>query len=226
MDKIKIGKFIAELRKEKGLTQEQLAEKLNVSNKSISRWENGNTMPDLSLIPLLSEVLDITINELINGGRIEKEDYQKRLEENIILNMDLLKKKIKKILKNFIVIITSIVLLLIVGTISFLIYKESTYKRIYLLEKDIQINVCKQKEWVSVVMRTKDNTPFLFDSYYDQNSNTYIIEKVFKYNDEDNMKDLSSSSTMLFVDDIEFIIYNDKIIYQKGDNLDTCNLDE
>ena len=84
MDQIKIGKFIAALRKEKGYTQQELAEKLNVSNKSISRWENGNTMPDLSLIPPLCEILDISINELLSGERIENDDYQKKLEENII----------------------------------------------------------------------------------------------------------------------------------------------
>ena len=64
MDQIKIGKFILNCRKEKGLTQEQLAEKLGVTSKSISRWENGNTMPDYSLLKDLCNELDINVNEL------------------------------------------------------------------------------------------------------------------------------------------------------------------
>ena len=64
----KIGKFIATLRKEKKkMTQEQFAERLGVSNRSVSRWENGNSMPDLSLLPLISEELGVSVSELLNG---------------------------------------------------------------------------------------------------------------------------------------------------------------
>lgn len=70
MDTKKIGKFISENRKRKGLTQEQLGELLGVTNKTISRWENGNYMPDLSLLIPLSETLNISLNELLNGKYI------------------------------------------------------------------------------------------------------------------------------------------------------------
>lgn len=70
MDNQRIGSFIAALRKEHGLTQEQLAEKLGVSNRSISRWENGNTLPDFSLLRSLSAVLDVSMSELLNGHRL------------------------------------------------------------------------------------------------------------------------------------------------------------
>ena len=73
MDSKKIGAFIAANRKKKGLTQEQLGEKLGVSNKTISRWENGNYMPDLSLLEPLSKELEISLNELLAGEEIEKE---------------------------------------------------------------------------------------------------------------------------------------------------------
>ena len=63
MDQIKIGKFIAALRKEKGLTQEKLGEKLGVTNKTVSRWENGNYMPDVEMLSLLSEEFGVSINE-------------------------------------------------------------------------------------------------------------------------------------------------------------------
>ena len=67
MNQEKIGKFIAKCRKDKNLTQDQLAEKLGVSNKSISRWENGKTMPDVSLFKPLCDELDIAINDLLSG---------------------------------------------------------------------------------------------------------------------------------------------------------------
>lgn len=84
MEQQKIGKFIANCRKEKGLTQQQLADKLNVTYKTISRWENGNYMPDLSLIQQLSKELNVSINELLSGEKIKQEEYQEKLEENII----------------------------------------------------------------------------------------------------------------------------------------------
>ena len=94
MDTIKIGKFIAEKRKEKKLTQEKLAEKLGVTSKTISRWENGNYMPDISLLKPLSEELDVTLNDLLSGEKIDKEHYQEKLEENIIDTIDYTNKKV------------------------------------------------------------------------------------------------------------------------------------
>ena len=84
MDQEKIGKFIAELRKEKNITQEQLAEKLGVTSKSISRWENGNTMPDYTLLKDLCNELDININELLSGEKLKENDYMNKSEENLI----------------------------------------------------------------------------------------------------------------------------------------------
>lgn len=94
MNQEKIGKFIAKLRKEKNLTQEQLAEKLGVTDKSISRWENGKTMPDLSLLQPLCKELNITINDLLNGEKVSKDKYQETLEENIISTINYTNKKV------------------------------------------------------------------------------------------------------------------------------------
>ena len=94
MDTIKIGKFIAEKRKEKKLTQEGLAEKLGVTSKTISRWENGNYMPDISLLKPLSEELDVTLNDLLSGEEVDKEHYKEKLEENIISTIDYTNKKV------------------------------------------------------------------------------------------------------------------------------------
>lgn len=95
MDQVKIGKFIGELRREKQLTQEDLAEIMGVTSKSISRWENGKTMPDISLLKPLCDILGISINELFSGERIDDEDFLKKAEENIVNTLDFTKDKIK-----------------------------------------------------------------------------------------------------------------------------------
>lgn len=84
MEQEMIGKFISACRKEKGLTQMQLAEKLNITNRAVSKWETGKSMPDVSLMLDLCNILGITVNELLSGERIIMEDYQKRAEENLM----------------------------------------------------------------------------------------------------------------------------------------------
>ena len=81
MDQIKIGRFLRTLRKEKNLTQEQLAEQLNVSGRTISRWETGSNMPDISLLAELAETFDVSIPELINGERKSEEMKEEIREE-------------------------------------------------------------------------------------------------------------------------------------------------
>lgn len=88
MDQIKIGKFIAALRKEKGMTQEQLGEKLGVTNKTVSRWENGNYMPNVEMLSLLSKEFGVSINELISGERLDAEDFKKAAEANLAAALD------------------------------------------------------------------------------------------------------------------------------------------
>lgn len=86
MNQEKIGKYISELRKENNMTQEQLAEKIGVTDKSISRWENGNTMPDISMMVQLSHILNTTLPELINGRKMTKDELlaQKETINNLI----------------------------------------------------------------------------------------------------------------------------------------------
>lgn len=84
MDQIKIGKFISKKRKEKNITQEKLAEKLYITDRAISKWENGICMPDTGTIPELCKILDITINDLFSGEVIDMKDNEKKLEENIL----------------------------------------------------------------------------------------------------------------------------------------------
>ena len=88
MDQIKIGKFISELRKEKGLTQKELADKIGVTDRAISKWENGRGMPDISLLRKISEIFDISINELLSAERINDENKKEKIEENFFGAVD------------------------------------------------------------------------------------------------------------------------------------------
>ena len=84
MDQIKIGKFIAEERKAKKYTQRELADKLSISDKTISKWERGNGFPEVSLLLPLCNELEITVNELLSGERLQAMDYKKKAEENMV----------------------------------------------------------------------------------------------------------------------------------------------
>lgn len=84
MDQIKIGKFIAEERKAKKYTQRELADKLSISDKTISKWERGNGFPEVSLLLPLCNELEITVNELLSGERLQAMDYKKKAEKNMV----------------------------------------------------------------------------------------------------------------------------------------------
>lgn len=120
MNQLVIGKFILQKRKEKNLTQEQLAEKLGVSNKTVSKWENGKCMPDYSVIKNLCEELEITVAELMDGEEIEGKSIRMYDEEHI---MDLLKRtqeleKQKNLIYGILLIVMGIALQALSHTLS------------------------------------------------------------------------------------------------------------
>ncbi|MBQ8891930.1 MAG: helix-turn-helix domain-containing protein [Bacilli bacterium] len=84
MDQIKIGKFIQEKRKEQKLTQSDLAERLNITDRAISKWENGNCLPDAGTMPELCKILNVSINDLFSGEIVDMKDNEKKLEENLL----------------------------------------------------------------------------------------------------------------------------------------------
>ena len=84
MDQIKIGKFIAELRKQQNMTQSELAEKLNISNRAVSKWETGKSLPDPGIMQELCSCLKTNVNELLSGERIKANEYSTKAEENLI----------------------------------------------------------------------------------------------------------------------------------------------
>ena len=109
MDQIKIGKFIAQMRKEKSLTQRELADTLCISDKTVSKWENGKGMPEVSLMMPLCEALDITANELLSGERLTQENYIKKAEENIMTLVKEREESKKKIILSAIVAVITII---------------------------------------------------------------------------------------------------------------------
>ena len=113
MDQIKIGKFIAEMRKEQNLTQIDLAEQLGISNKTISKWECGNGMPDYSVMENLCEILKINVNELLSGERLPSKDYNKKAEENMMSLMQESSENQKKEKRDFIKLVLGMVIIVI-----------------------------------------------------------------------------------------------------------------
>ena len=95
MEKKTIGSFIAALRKANGLTQKELAEKLNVSDKAVSRWERDECYPDLTMIPALAEIFGVSCDELLNGGRINSEERQPRQEQKTAKQIDFLINRVR-----------------------------------------------------------------------------------------------------------------------------------
>ena len=152
MNQIKIGKFIAKIRKDKNLTQKQLAEKLGITDRAISKWENGKSMPDLSLLKPICDILDISVNELLSGEYIEKKE--ENLEDNFVkaINYSNKKNKIYEIVFLLFILFFGMIMLVmsmslfsspipftiwyaILGTYVFMIIFSSILKNIFIKHK-------------------------------------------------------------------------------------------
>lgn len=131
MDNQRIGDFIALLRKEKGLTQSELASKLNITDKAISKWETGRGCPDISLLDDLSKMLDVSVSEILKGKRLEKEEIVENKE--MLAGMTYAeintREKYKLIINTILVIIISFVMILLLFFNIRNVYK--TYKKYY-----------------------------------------------------------------------------------------------
>ena len=130
MNQEKIGKFIASCRKQKNITQQELAEKLGVSDRTIGNWENGRNMPDLSLFKPLCKELDISLNDFLSGEVVSKGEYQERLEENIINTIEYTNKQIKD--RNHLIGIILIIFGVLISVSAVAIFpSESSWGSIY-----------------------------------------------------------------------------------------------
>lgn len=121
MNQEKIGKFIAKLRKENKMTQNELADKLNVTDRAIGNWENGRRMPDVVFFKPLCEIFNISINELLSGEKIKKEELEEKSKELIINTIDYSNKRIKRTKLSFTIIISTILIFFITLTALFIV---------------------------------------------------------------------------------------------------------
>ena len=156
MNQEKIGKFILECRKRKNLTQSEMAEKLGVTDKSVSNWENGRNMPDLSLFKPLCELLNISINDLISGEVVAGSAYQEKLEENIINTIDYTNKRVLE-KNNLIGIILVVFGVLLMVTAMSIFPSESSWGSIYSLFGMIVslvgiLNFMRKLNWVRKIL--------------------------------------------------------------------------
>ncbi len=129
LNQIKIGAFLKELRKEKGLTQEQFSEIVNVSNRTVSRWENGNNLPDLDILIQIADYYEVELREILNGERKSKE-MEKDLEEIALKSADYTNMSIEKYNNK-------IHFLLIIGAVCWLIssiINHTEFNQIYILK--------------------------------------------------------------------------------------------
>jgi len=144
MDQIKIGKFIAECRKKNNLTQMQLAEKLNITDRAISKWENGKGMPDSSIMLDLCKELQISVNELLSGEMIDMKNYDENAEKNLLEMLKQKEENDKRLLH-------AEILIGILGLLPFFISL-------------IIIKAVKMEEWLAALISLTSVIPFLIAS--------------------------------------------------------------
>lgn len=129
MDQIKIGKFISSCRKEQGMTQAALAEKLGISDRAVSKWETGKSMPDSGIMLELCELLGINVNELLSGERIMTEVYDKRAEENLLEMRRQVEEKNRQLLRTeYLIVIPAVVLGLVLILVTSFIEIPSVWR--------------------------------------------------------------------------------------------------
>ncbi len=141
MDQIKIGKFIAERRKSAGLTQLQLAEKLNITDRAVSKWETGKAMPDSSIMLGLCDILKISVNDLLCGEVVSVDNYNKELENNLLETMKQKEQSDKRLLIMEVLLGISGLLPLLVVTII--------------------IMIVPMEEWLATVIELASLVPFV-----------------------------------------------------------------
>ena len=129
MDQIKIGKFISSCRKEQGMTQAALAEKLGISDRAVSKWETGKSMPDSGIMLELCGILNINVNELLSGERIMTEVYDKRAEENLLEMRRQIEEKNRQLLRTeYLIVIPAVVLGLVLILVASFIEIPSVWR--------------------------------------------------------------------------------------------------
>lgn len=190
MEQIKIGKFISKCRKAKKMTQEEFAENLGINSRTVSRWENGQNMPDFSLYDPICQLLNISINELLSGEKITKEDYQEKFEKNIIEVVNTVDKRNKK--NNFILnIIAFIILFLFIGFFGYVFYCSYEFEQKY---DENKMTIVEQSNSNNIMFKTKEcgnfkymiinkkDSGLIFIKFSQSLEDKNIVSRQFKHN--------------------------------------------
>ena len=232
MNQDNIGKFILELRNEKGWTQEELANRIPITRQAVSRWEQGKSIPDSSTLVILSEIFGVSINELLSGRRIPKKEIVKESEKIALEIIDKnisMKKKIKRILISFIS-------LFFIGIIGFLCYYFfATYNSVKVYSIGGKSKNFYLQEGVMIV--TKQKLFFKLGNLI--HSDDIDIDKVtlsFKKNGKDKLlfdnHDLDrliienyGYEEYFFFDDLEDILKGIRMDIYYNDKVESINLD-
>lgn len=134
MDQVRIGRFIAEKRKAQGLTQAQLAEALGITDRAVSKWETGKSLPDASIMLELCSLIKITVNDLLNGEVVTVEKYNETMERNLLEMVKQKEEKDRQLLKMEVVIgVMSTLFLLAMVAVGAVFMKQGQPKWIFFL---------------------------------------------------------------------------------------------
>ena len=217
MNQEKIGKFIAKCRRDKKLTQSELAEKLNISNKAISKWETGRGMPDTSIMLELCAYLGITVNELLSGEKLEEEEYKEKANENII-NIAKESEKNKKVKNKIIIVLTIIIIFSILLLITNIIYRNFEVT----LEYDNRLIKCEKNNEDIICSFNGISLVTLYTEYINIDDETLIfingkmlLQNKIKshYESWDSMAELNNGNNTSF---------NTEITINKSKDIEDC----
>ena len=217
MNQEKIGKFIAKCRKEKSFTQSELADKLNISNKAISKWETGRGIPDASIMLELCAYLEITVNELLSGEKLEEGEYKEKANENII-NIAKESEKNKKVKNKIIIVLTIIIIFSILLLITNIIYRNFEVT----LEYDNRLIKCEINNEDIICSFNGISLVTLYSEYINIDGETLIfingkmlLQNKIKshYESWDSMAELNNGNNTSF---------NTEIIINKSKDIEDC----
>ena len=217
MNQEKIGKFIAKCRRDKKLTQSELAEKLNISNKAISKWETGRGMPDASIMLELCAYLGITVNELLSGEKLEEGEYKEKANENII-NIAKESEKNKKVKNKIIIVLTIIIIFSILLLITNIIYRNFEVT----LEYDNRLIKCEKNNEDIICSFNGISLVTLYSEYINIDDETLIfingkmlLQNKIKshYESWDSMAELNNGNNTSF---------NTEITINKSKDIEDC----
>lgn len=226
MNQEKIGKFILELRTGKKMTQQELADKLNITDKAVSKWENGRCMPDLELIKPLCEILGVTINELLSGEKLTEENYQQKLEENMLrISLKDFKSNVLKGVKLFLFLVILVPFLTLAFILGYTIIQEYRYAHINVPSSEVNLEICKresQNKIIYISAEHKGTKTLSLDTEIDEKR--IMTLHTFRYRSVNAYEYPMIGYIGFNTSDFDEIYYDGKLVWNKDIELPLCEI--